>query len=89
MSADSIQAVIKDFPFLIPFLILLIPVALLWLIFVWLLILARKGKMITINVKGLGMEIALATSLYSKGSDEGPSPNHELESSQTIKHEQN
>lgn len=57
----------RNYPFLVPFLLMTIPFAFVLLAGCWLLVLARKGKCVNIAVKGLGIEIAMNTTLNTEG----------------------
>lgn len=59
----------REYPFLVPFILVLVPFAFVILLAAWLLILAKRGEQITLNLKGLGLELAMSTSL-SPPSDE-------------------
>lgn len=59
----------REYPFLVPFALLLLPFCATFLILAWLMLLAIRGKAVTVNLKGFGVEIALLTVLSPRSEE--------------------
>jgi hypothetical protein len=53
----------REYPFLVPFLLVCVPLIFVTLVSAWLILLLKRGESFTLNMKGLGLELSMVTSL--------------------------
>lgn len=61
IAIGEIYSLMREYPFLVPFLILSIPFAITFLISIWLFVILRKGESINLEFKAFGAELRMST----------------------------